>query len=318
MLIECCEESGSIDLPFYIDALSDRIGTPDLILCLDSGCGNYEQLWGTTSLRGMVIGDLNITVLTEGIHSGLGSGIVPSPVMILRELIGRLEDEKTGCIRLPALTVEIPEQRQQQVKAAAVVLKEEILAYPFIPGVHPIHEDPIECLLNRSWRPALSLTGLNGLPPIENAGNVTIPTLTVKLSCRLPPTLDAEKAAYVIQETLEKNPPFGASVTFTQQSISPGWNAPTLAPWLIQATDEASMLYFNRPALYLGEGGTIPFMGMLGEKFPKAQFFITGVLGPYANAHGPNEFLHIPMAKKLTACIAYLITKHYTHVTSIK
>lgn len=312
ILIEACEESGSYDLPYYIDALEARIGNPSLVICLDSGCGNYEQLWTTTSLRGLVTAIVKIDVLKQGIHSGSGSGIVPSCFQVLRQLLTRLEDEKSGDVVLKDLFVEIPAQRVQQAEQAATVLGKSVYDdLPFCEGTKPRTDAVAELILNRTWRPALSVIGMNGMPLLENAGNVTLPTLTVKLSLRIPPTLDPKKAADAIKATLEKNPPFDAHVECTIPEIGPGWNAPAEAPWLVDAANNASMSYFGKPAVCMGEGGSIPFMGMLGKKFPQAQFLITGLLGPESNAHGPNEFLHIPTGKKLTACVAQVIADHF-------
>jgi len=312
ILIEACEESGSKDLPYYIEALEQRIGKPSLVICLDSGCGNYEQLWVTTSLRGVIAGVLNIDVLKQGVHSGSGSGIVPSCFTVLRQLLNRVESESNGQVLLKDLFVEIPKQRIEQTKYAADILKEEVYSYPFCDGVTPVTSNIAELILNRTWRPALSVTGMDGLPKPENAGNVTIPWIKVKLSMRIPPTCDGKTASSVLKTTLEKNPPFGAQVNFEPQVASNGWNAPIESPWLTKAADEASKNYFGTQAVYMGEGGTIPFMGMLGKKFPQAQFLITGVLGPESNAHGPNEFLHIPTGKKLTACVAEIIAEHFS------
>lgn len=311
ILIEACEESGSKDLPYYIEALEKRIGNPSLVICLDSGCGNYDQLWITTSLRGVIGGVLNIEVLKQGVHSGSGSGIVPSCFMVLRQLLNRIEDETNGAILLKDLFVEIPEQRVQQAKLTANVLKQDVHSYPFSANVKPILENLSELLLNRTWRPALSVTGADGLPKPENAGNVTIPWIKIKLSMRIPPTCDSKSALELLKSTLENNPPFGAKVSFDIKEASSGWNAPLENEWLTTACKNASTNYFGKDAVYMGEGGSIPFMGMLGKKFPKAQFLITGVLGPESNAHGPNEFLHIPTGKKLTCCIAEVISKHF-------
>ncbi len=312
ILIEGCEESGSYDLPFYIDALEKRIGKPSLIICLDSGCGNYEQLWMTTSLRGMVTGNLYIDVLKQGIHSGTGSGVVPSCFLIFRQLLSRIERESNGEILLTDLFVDIPTERRQQADITAQVLGSHLFAdYPFCSGVKPVTTDLTELLLNRTWRPALSVIGANGLPSAENAGSVTLPKLTFTLSLRIPPTCDPEKATQLLKKTLEKDPPFGAYVVFEADKSSAGWNAPREAAWLSNAAQTASLHYFGKEAVYMGEGGTIPFMGMLGKKFPQAQFMITGVLGPEANAHGPNEFLHIPTAKQLTCCVAEVIEEHF-------
>ena len=312
VLIEACEESGSYDLPAYVDHLAPRIGKPSLVVCLDSGCGNYEQLWCTTSLRGLAGGNLTVKVLSEGVHSGDASGIVPSSFRILRQLLSRIEDEKTGRILLDALHVEIPAERREQAREAARVLGSAVYdKFPFLPGMTPMHEDLAELVLNRTWRPALSITGADGLPPLSSAGNVLRPYTSVKLSLRLPPTLDGKRAGEALKEALLRDPPNGAHVELELEKASTGWNAPAQSPWLTDAIEAASQSAFGKPAMYMGEGGTIPFMGMLGEKFPGAQFMITGVLGPHSNAHGPNEFLHIPMGKKVTQCVSQVIAEHY-------
>jgi acetylornithine deacetylase/succinyl-diaminopimelate desuccinylase-like protein len=312
ILIEACEESGSYDLPHYVDHLAQRIGKPSLVVCLDSGCGNYEQLWCTTSLRGLAGGNLKVSVLEEGVHSGDASGVVPSSFRILRQLLSRLEDEASGRIRAEDLFVEVPAERIEQAKRAAAVLDREIWAkFPFLPGMSPMHSELHELVLNRTWRPALSITGVDGMPPLSNAGNVLRPHTAVKLSLRLPPTLDGEKAGKVLRSLLLDNPPYGARVEFELEKSSTGWNAPSQSHWLNHAIEHASQAAFGKPAMYMGEGGTIPFMGMLGEKFPGAQFMITGVLGPHSNAHGPNEFLHIPTGKRVTAAVAHVIAEHY-------
>ncbi|MBW8311552.1 MAG: M20 family metallopeptidase [Rhizobium sp.] len=312
ILIEACEESGSYDLPYYVDHLAERIGKPSLVVCLDSGCANYDQLWCTTSLRGLAGGNLKVSVLSEGVHSGDASGVVPSSFRILRQLLSRLEDEATGKILVEDLYVDIPEQRIAQANRAAEVLGSEIWdKFPFLPGMAPMNPDLTELVLNRTWRPALSITGVDGMPPLSSAGNVLRPHTAVKLSLRLPPTLEPKKAGEVLKRVLEANPPNGCKVEVELEKASTGWNAPALAPWLEHAIDHASREFFGAPAMYMGEGGTIPFMGMLGEKFPGAQFMITGVLGPHSNAHGPNEFLHIPTGKRVTSAVAKVIAEHY-------
>lgn len=314
VLIEGCEESGSYDLPFYINHLAARIGTPSLVVCLDSGCGNYEQLWLTTSLRGLAGGTLHVRVLDEGVHSGNASGIVPSSFRILRALLDRLEDAETGRINSDVMYVDIPSERVVQARAAAHVLGTHTWdQFPWLPGMQAMASDPTELVLNRTWRPALSVTGADGLPRLEDAGNVLRPRTAVKLSMRLPPTLDPHRAARAMKEILEKDPPYGASVEFEIDKNSQGWAAPSLVPWLADSVDTASRTYFGPDSAHMGEGGTIPFMGMLQERFPDAQFVVTGLLGPKSNAHGPNEFLHIPTGKKLTAAVAKVIADHYVN-----
>ena len=312
VLIEACEESGSYDLPAYVDHLADRIGKPSLVVCLDSGCANYDQLWCTTSLRGLAGGNLRIKVLTEGVHSGDASGIVPSSFRVLRQLLSRLEDEATGNIVVQDLHVDIPPERLEQARRAAQVLGNDVFdKFPFLPGMRPMADDLTEMVLNRTWRPMLSITGADGLPALTSAGNVLRPSTAVKLSLRLPPTLNPRAASDRLRQLLTENPPYGAEVEFEVEKSSTGWNAPTLAPWLEHAINHASHEFFGAPAMYMGEGGTIPFMGMLGEKFPGAQFMITGVLGPHSNAHGPNEFLHIPTGKRVTKVVARVISEHF-------
>ncbi len=313
ILIECSEESGSSDLPHYINTYADRIGTPDLVICLDSGCGNYDQLWSTTSLRGLSAINLTVEVLKEGVHSGLGGGFVPNPFTIVRKLLSRLEDADTGAILLQDLYVEIPEERiQQAAKAAAVLGGDMVNDFPLLAGVSVLADEPVELMLNNSWRPALAVIGQDGMPAVEKAGNVLLPQLTYKLSLRLPPTLAAGEATAAVKRVLESDPPFGARVTVTGGGEK-GWNAPPLASWLAEATDASSQEFFGKEACYLGLGGSIPFMAMLGERFPHAQYLITGVLGPHSNAHGPNEFLHTPYAKKLNCCLVRVVEAHYQH-----
>lgn len=313
IIIEACEESGSGDLPYYIDALKERIGTPSLVVCLDSGCGNYEQLWITSSLRGLVTGTLTVSTLTEGVHSGAASGIVPSTFRILRQLLSRVEDEKTGDILPRAFYVEIPDERLHQAAATAQVLGPSVYSeYPFQAGTAPVTREVGEALLNRTWRPQLAITGAGGLPPLDKAGNVLRPVTAAKVSLRLPPTADAKAATAFLKQLFEKDPPYGARVSFTSEQCAAGWNAPALEPWLENSLKRASQEFFGKEACYMGEGGTIPFMAMLGEKFPQAQFMITGVLGPRSNAHGPNEFLDLATGMRLTGCVARVLQDHFT------
>ena len=311
LLIEACEESGSYDLPFYVDHLAARIGDPSLVICLDSGCGNYDQLWLTTSLRGMIAGVLRVDVLSEGVHSGDASGVVPSSFRILRSLLSRLEDEATGAIRPAELYVDIPAERVQQAKTAAQALGVSMYSrFPFVEGMAPVTTDLAELVLNRSWRPQLALVGMEGIPALGDAGNVLRPYTAAKISLRIPPTLDGEAAGRLVTELFERDPPYGCKVSFTAEKASAGWHAPALAPWLAASLERASLAALGRGAAMMGEGGSIPFMGMLGEKFPKAQFVITGVLGPQSNAHGPNEFLHLPTGKKVSGVVAQVIADH--------
>jgi acetylornithine deacetylase/succinyl-diaminopimelate desuccinylase-like protein len=317
-LIETCEESGSYDLLPYVDALRSRLGEVALVICLDSGAGNYDQLWLTTSLRGMASGVLKVEVLTEGVHSGDASGLVPSSFRIMRQVLDRLEDSATGRLLPASFHCQVPPDRLAEARATAAILGDEL--FKRFPWAHydcagatqfvlPTTTEPVQALLNRTWTPTLSVTGADGLPELKNAGNVLRPHTAFKLSLRLPPLVDADVAVQELKRLLEDNAPYHARVTFEGAASATGWNAPNTAPWFEQALHAASNSYFGAPCGYIGQGGTIPLMNMLSMGFPKAQMMVCGVLGPKSNAHGPNEFLHVPYAKKLTAAVAQVIAQ---------
>ncbi|MFN4359686.1 MAG: M20 family metallopeptidase [Hylemonella sp.] len=317
-LIETCEESGSYDLLPYVDALRSRLGDVGLVICLDSGAGNYDQLWLTTSLRGMASGVLKVEILTEGVHSGDASGVVPSSFRIMRQVLDRLEDSKTGRLLPQSFHCEVPAERMDQARATAAILGDEL--YRRFPWVHydcegdtrlalPMTTDPVQALLNRTWAPTLSVTGAEGLPDLQNAGNVLRPYTAFKLSLRLPPLVEAATAVQELKTLLEDNAPYQARVTFEGLGSATGWNAPETAPWFGRALDAASRNFYGAPCGYIGQGGTIPLMNMLSRGFPRAQMMVCGVLGPKSNAHGPNEFLHVPYARRLTAAVAQVIAQ---------
>ncbi|WP_404300936.1 M20 family metallopeptidase [Alicycliphilus denitrificans] len=315
-LIETCEESGSADLLPYIEQLRTRLGDVALVICLDSGAGNYDQLWLTTSLRGMASGTLKVEILTEGVHSGDSSGLVPSSFRIMRQVLDRLEDSATGRLLPARFHCEVPPERLAQARATAAILGEEV--YRRFPWAHhdcggstvfalPTTTDPVQALIKRTWEPTLSVTGAEGFPALKDAGNVLRPYTAFKLSLRLPPLVDAAASAQELKALLEDNAPYQAKVTFAPDHAASGWNAPAISPWFEQALNAASQAYFGAPCGYIGQGGTIPLMNMLSQGFPQAQMMVCGVLGPKSNAHGPNEFLHVPYAKKLTATVAQVI-----------
>ncbi len=316
-LIETCEESGSADLPAYIDALQDRLGDVALVICLDSGAGNYDQLWLTTSLRGMASGTLKVQILTEGVHSGDASGLVPSSFRIMRQVLDRLEDSATGRLLPASFHCAVPPERLAQARATAAILGDEV--WRRFPWAHadcggsspvfalPTTQDPVQALIRRTWEPTLSVTGAEGLPALQDAGNVLRPYTAFKLSLRLPPLVDAAACVQELKALLEDNSPYQAKVTFEHGGAASGWNAPDIAPWFGSALDAASQAHFGAPCGFIGQGGTIPLMNMLSQGFPKAQMMVCGVLGPKSNAHGPNEFLHVPYAKRLTAAVAQVV-----------
>lgn len=317
-LIETCEESGSYDLLPYVDALRPRLGDVGLVICLDSGAGNYDQLWLTTSLRGLAGGTLKVQILTEGVHSGDASGLVPSSFRIMRQVLDRLEDSASGRLLPASFHCEVPADRLAQAQATAKILGDEV--YKRFPWAHadcggsvqtalPTTTDPVQALINRTWTPTLSVTGAEGFPALQDAGNVLRPYTAFKLSLRLPPLVDAGDAVQQLKTLLEDNAPYQAKVTFESSGAATGWNAPATTPWFEQALNAASLAHFGAPVGYIGQGGTIPLMNMLSQGFPTAQMMVCGVLGPRSNAHGPNEFLHVPYAKRLTAAVAEVMAR---------
>jgi acetylornithine deacetylase/succinyl-diaminopimelate desuccinylase-like protein len=314
-LIETGEESGSPDLPPYVDALRSRLGQVGLVICLDSGAGDYQRLWLTPSLRGLASGTLEVRVLTEGVHSGDASGLVPSSFRIVRQLLDRLEDSRSGRLLPAGLHCAVPDERLAQAQATAAILGAALYRqFPWAPSGHdadghvqPATTDPLQALLARTWQPTLSVIGAQGFPPPQDAGNVLRPYTALKLSLRLPPLVDAARAVREVKALLEADPPYQANITFTSDTAANGWNAPPMPPWFAGALDAASNAHFGAPCGFIGQGGAIPLMNLLGANFPQAQMMICGVLGPGSNAHGPNEFLHVPYAKKLTAAVAGVI-----------
>ena len=311
IMIESGEESGSPHLAAYVEHLASRIGRVSLVVCLDSGCGDYDRLWSTTSLRGIVAGTLRVEILREGVHSGDAGGIVPSSFRVIRQLLDRVERVEDGYVKLPAFHVDIPAQFRSQAAVTASILGSAVYdKFPFVEGASPADDNLTQLVLNRTWVPSLAVVGAEGLPSGADAGNVLRPFTALTLSFRIPPQVDGEKALAQCRQTLESDPPYGTRVTFDGE-YAEGWAAPPLAPWLGEAIACASKELFGQEAAYMGEGGSIPFINMLGTRFPEAQFLITGVLGPNSNAHGPNEFLHLPTARRLTASVAHVLQAHH-------
>ncbi|EAR97425.1 M20/M25/M40 family peptidase (macronuclear) [Tetrahymena thermophila SB210] len=305
--IEGEEETDSAYYMTYLDKLSPRVGTPDFVFCLDSGCSDYKTMWLTTSLRGILEADLTVQVLTEGVHSGDSSGIVPTPFRIITQLLSRIENIENGRIH-DAFQVNIPPHRYEEAYRVAEIKQENVYnKFPFHSKMTPTTTNPLEAYLNRTWRAQLSIVGADGLPPAKTAGNVLLPVNTFKLSLRLPPTLDAEKAKHDIKRILEENPPYNSQVICKVHDSAEGWSAPKLHEVLDKSMNAASENFFGKLVECQGEGGSIPLMNDLKRKYPNIQFIVTGILGPHSNAHGPNEMLHIPYTKKIMCCITQIL-----------
>jgi acetylornithine deacetylase/succinyl-diaminopimelate desuccinylase-like protein len=311
ILLETGEESGSPDLPEYLALLAPRLGTVSLVVCLDSGAGDYERIWLTTSLRGLVQTTVTARVLRIGQHSGGAGGIVPSSFRILRELLDRLEDSATGEVLLPEAHVTIPADREAETKAAVDAVPGMVSeGVPLLPGMTLVDTDETELALNNTWRPTMAVIGAAGLPAPADAGNVLRPETSLCLSFRLPPTADASAVRGAVAKALTTDVPYGATIELSRVESADGWNSPDLAPWLRAALDDASESVFGASWRAFGLGGSIPFMGLLHQTYPAAQFVVTGALGPASNAHVPDESLHLAYVGKLTEAIALLLHAH--------
>jgi acetylornithine deacetylase/succinyl-diaminopimelate desuccinylase-like protein len=304
VLIEASEESGSPDLSAHLENLEQRIGTPRLVICLDSGGLSYDRLWVTSSLRGNVVATVKVDVLTEGIHSGQGGGVVPSSFRLLRRILSQIEDEATGRILLPQLQgAGIPDAHRANITALAAEFPDS--AAPVVDGLHLLTPDPVDRLIARTWGAALEVTGADGLPKPQDAGNVLRPSTTLKFSVRLPPDVDAEVATDALVSAITTDE--GAHVTIDLEAAAQGWIAPPLEPAVAATLSAVSKERFGREPGFVGEGGSIPFLADLQRGFPGTQFVATGVLGPHSNAHGPNESLHVPMGKAVTHAVSELL-----------
>jgi acetylornithine deacetylase/succinyl-diaminopimelate desuccinylase-like protein len=311
ILLETGEESGSPDLPAYMEHLGDRLGDVSFVVCLDGGGGDYSRLWLTNSLRGMVHLNVTVRVLETPQHSGVASGVVPSSFRILRQLLDRLEDSATGEILLPELNVAIPEQRQAEARAAAAAAPGAMQhLFPLVPGMHAASDDDAELILNNTWRPTLSVIGADGLPVPATAGNVLRTSTTLTLSFRLPPTADAAAARAAIVHALTTDVPYGAQVEVTDAKAEDGWDVPAPAPWLEAALTQSGQQVMGETYGSIGIGGSVPFMGLLGRLYPDAQFVITGALGTDSNMHVPDEWLNIGFAEQVTEVVAHLLDAH--------
>ena len=307
VLIEASEESGSPDLAAYLAHLAARIGTPRLVVCLDSGGLSYDRLWLTSSLRGNLVVTVTVEVLTEGIHSGQGGGVVPSSFRIMRRILSAVEDEADGRILLPELLgAGIPDAHRANLATLAAEFPGS--AAPVVEGLHLLGSDPVARLAARTWGAALEVTGADGLPKPRDAGNVLRPSTTLKLSLRLPPDVDAQAACDALISAIRTDE--GAHVTIDVNGVAQGWVAPPLDAGITATLARVSKERFGREPGAVGEGGSIPFLADLQRGFPGTQFVATGVLGPHSNAHGPNESLHIPMAKAVTHAVAELLREH--------
>jgi len=307
-LIETGEESGSPDLSYYLDELESVLGIPDLVIVLDTGGIDYDRLWITESLRGIVAGTLSVKVSSVGVHSGHGSGVMPSSFRLARQLLSRIEDENTGEIKPEWLHIEITDKMRDQATKIIEMNSESTDDFPLLDGVQKQVNDPLDIFLTMNLSPSLSIIGADGIPSIQDAGNVLRTNTDLKISIRTPPGISAEKVAVKVQELLEKDPPNGAHVSAKMTEVADGFLSPELPEKLSDMLKKSGKKFYGNEPMSLFIGGTIPVMAMLQSRYPDSKFIITGAGGPGGNAHGPDEKLHIPTAKKVTKCMAATVS----------
>ncbi len=241
---------------------------------------------------------------------------MPSSFRILRELLDRVENARTGEVLLRGLHAEIP---VSHLAAAGVVAKDlgdpAGSELPLLEGLQLMGRDGADRLVRRTWEPSLSVIGMDGIPAPHDAANVVRPSTTAVIGVRLPPTVDSAAGARGLVRALTSNPPCGATVTATEIHAD-GWVAPPLQPWLRDALYASSIKVFGKEPSFTGEGGSIPFLASLGRRFEAVQFLATGVLGPGSNAHGPDESLHLPTAARLCDVVADVVEHHARHTAA--
>lgn len=306
VILETEEESGSPHFSAYLEEIKNRIGLPALIIVLDSNIPSYGRFWVTESMRGSLNFDLRVDVLGKGVHSG-SSGLVPDSFRVLRCLLARLEDSKTGRIRLAQLHSALPPHLYRVFASLSQLDPAWLSAFPFCDSTVPLQPDTVELRLNQAWRPALTVTGVDGLPSSEKAGNVVRPYTAVRVAIRLPPDVNPVLAYKAVEKAVLAAVPSQAKVTISNCAVAEGWVNRTPSPKLQSAIKEAAQHCFGTEASASAAGGTIPVLSLLSATFPEAEFLVTGVLGPGSNAHCPYECLDIEYCVKLTAAIASIL-----------
>lgn len=312
ILIEGAEESNTDDLFYYVNGLKKTIGTPSLIICLDSGCADYERLWVTTNLRGVCSINLKVSVLSQGLHSGLSGGLVPDSFMITRKILDRIEDPETGILKNQELYVQIPKERDTQMDEMIKILgdKKILESIPWYQNTQPLEKDIKNTVVRNTWKPTLTITGCDGIPDIEHAGNVIRPYTELCLSFRLPPLIDSAKAGQLIKAELEKDPPFNAKVEANIINTGDGWSLSSFSERLRNILNIASQRFFLKDMGFFGEGGSVPFVQFFNNMYPKADFAVLGVNGPFSNIHGPDENLNLDFCQRLIMCLTFLVSEY--------
>lgn len=309
-IFETQEESGSSDLEGYLHQLKAKIGSPECFIVLDNQCGDYNRLWLNTSLRGNISGTLSVSTMSYGVHSGSFSGIVPDPFTVAMTLLGRIQHPETGEILLDTLQAQIPALRLKQIQEVSLRMGDQIWkTAPLLENVQPKYGNNDAILIQSTWKPSLTIIGIDGIPSIQNAGNVIQGSVSLRLSFRIPPGIDIDNALQSINDCFTQNIPYGCSVTWNSLEYLPGWCAPSHSVKYEKLFHDAGEQVFEEKTLACGQGASIGFIPKFEKLFPKTEIILIGVLGPQSNAHSPNEALNVLYTQKLIETIAIVLSK---------
>jgi len=314
LVLETEEESGSPNLIPLLNIAKDYIGSPDYLFCLDSGAFDYNQLWLTSSLRGITLCDITVKGGAGAYHSGEVGGIVPETFRVLRNLLDRIDDSRTGKV-IPELETEMPAYALPEAKRMAKLMEADLAdKYKLEPGVKFCSEDMEKMYLDNTWKANLSITGAGGLPFYETAGNVVRKSTSCRFSCRLPPNMDANVAGKIVREKLTTDVPHNCVVEIVGDHNGTGWCMKDPAPWFQETMHSAARHFFDgKDYGSYGMGGSIPFLAQLGGLYPNTFIVALGLLGPQSNAHAPNECINLAYAKKLTQCMSHILVDVGAH-----
>lgn len=314
IILEGSEESGSIDLPIYIEEYQQFIGQPDLILALDSGIIDYNRIWLTSSLRGVVSCDLTVKTLTKGVHSGKGSGIAPESFMIIRKLLSKLEDYNDQS-RMKDFEVEIPDSEKTKISKAVEVMGDDWCSkIPILPGMKLLGDTPTDRLINWTWKPALTVAGARGIPNVKDAGNVLRPYTTLYLSIRTPPTFDGILNGKKILEDITNQTPFNSTVLIENYEAFNGSLIKEPSDNLKSQIDNLAKNYISGGMAQIPVGISIPFTTIFSQYFPKSQILVTGCAGVDSNAHGPNERLNLSYTKNFICSFVHIFSVYKSYL----
>ena len=314
-LFEGAEESTDADLKYYFDKLIPILGDNVVaFIPLDSGCPDYDRLWMANSLRGIVDIDVNIQTLDQESHYGPeASGIIAENLFLMRKIYDGLVDSTNGEFKLEEFKIaedKIPaivmEQMQKEIE---IVGDNFIKNIPLYEGVSPLKTDVKELMINNRWKPSCFILGIDNCPKTEDRGFGVSSGINVRMSIRIPPTVDKNKAIEALKKALSDNIYFGAQVKLGYLDYGEGVLLANMSNKVKNILNKASLEFFGNESVFTGVGGSIPFIGYFQSKYPNTDIICTGIVGSDSHEHGPNENLNIEACKKMVCVLCYFLSK---------